>query len=612
MYFSDNEQERNLIKEKMIEIKYFQRLLLFFISVLFFINTPSYGQKGTVKGRVTDKSNKYALPFVNIGIKEKAVGTSSDLNGDYVLNLDTGAYVITFSSMGYEIYSEKISIKSDKVIKLNVEMSITSYNLNTFEVSGSKYQQDVQRSVSSMEVLKPNLIENSSNNRMDKSLEQIPGVTIIDNEPQIRAGSGFSSGMGSRVLILMDEIPIVRADAGRPAWNFLPTEDIEQIEVIKGASSVIYGSSAVNGAINFRTAYPKQNMETKVKFFGTMYSKPAHKYATPWSGINPIIYGVDFKHSQKLGNFDLVLGGSYSRDPGYVGPAVLKPNDGNSIKLDTNIRNDGEYDNRGRFNFATRYRFKKIPGLSVGINGNILFSKNAQTFFWRDSDTNMYRTYPGSLTNFTDFMFYLDPYVKYFKKNGASHAFRNRYFYSNNQADNNQSTMSHFVYNEYQFNQKLAKLYNLIVTAGIMNMYAYSDGHIFTGNFGGGESVKESDNFAGYLQLEQKLFKRLTYLLGGRWEFYDIDGKKENKPICRAGLNIEMTKATFFRASFGQGYRYPSIGERFISTKVGNFGFYSNPELKSETSWNLEVGLKQFFQIFTFTGFLDVAGFYQR
>ena len=601
-----------MINNTMIHKAHILKTFIIIFIAIFLGNFNAIAQKTIVKGKVTDKSSGYALPFVNVGVKEKAIGTSTDLNGEYILNLDTGTVVITFSSMGYEMRNEKVDIKNDKTIKLNVTLGTTSYNLNTLVITGSKYEQEAQRTINTIEVLKPNLLDNKSGSRVDKSLEQIPGLTIIDNEPQIRAGSGFSSGLGSRVLILMDEIPILRADAGRPAWNFLPTEDIEQIEVIKGASSVIYGSSAVNGAINFRTAYPKEKMETRVKAFVTMYSKPEREYATPWEGMNPILYGAEFKHSHRMGNFDLVLGGSYSHDPGYIGSAIIKPGDGGNTYIDPRYKNEGEYDKRGRFNFATRYRSKKIAGLSAGINGNILYSLNAQTFFWRDSDTNMYRSFPGSVTNFKDFMFYLDPYVKYYKKNGASHALRNRYFYSNNQADNNQSTMSHFVYNEYQYSQKLAKLHDLILTAGVANIYVYCNGHIFSGDTTGNATKKLSDNFSAYMQLEQKILKRLTYLVGGRWEFYDIDGKIENKPIFRAGLNMEMTKATFIRASFGQGYRYPSIGERYISTKVGKFGFYSNPGLKSETSWNVELGVKQFFQIFTFTGFLDVAGFYQR
>ena len=107
----------------------------------------------------------------------------------------------------------------------------------------------------------------------------MPGITIVDNEPQIRAGSGFSSGLGSRVMIMVDEIPLLRGDAGRPDWDLIPIDDVDQIEVVKGASSVVFGSSAINGAINVRTAWPKEEAATRLTTFLGAYSKPERKYA---------------------------------------------------------------------------------------------------------------------------------------------------------------------------------------------------------------------------------------------------------------------------------------------------------------------------------------------
>ena len=92
-------------------------------------------------------------------------------------------------------------------------------------------------------------------------------------------------------MVLIDEIPILRADAGRPVWGFLPIEDVEQIEVLKGASSVVYGSSALNGAINIRSAYPKDKPRTQVTLHSGIYNNPSRKYAKSWDGFNPVIAG---------------------------------------------------------------------------------------------------------------------------------------------------------------------------------------------------------------------------------------------------------------------------------------------------------------------------------
>ena len=76
-------------------------------------------------------------------------------------------------------------------------------------------------------------------NDVKDALNKTSGVTVVDGQPNIRGGSGWSYGAGSRVLLLLDDLPILQTDAGFPAWSTLPTENIGQIEIIKGAASAI-------------------------------------------------------------------------------------------------------------------------------------------------------------------------------------------------------------------------------------------------------------------------------------------------------------------------------------------------------------------------------------
>src|SRR5690606_29854386 len=107
-------------------------------------------------------------------------------------------------------------------------------------VSSSRYEQKLEEQVISLEVLKPSAITNKNATSVDAALESVPGVSIIDGDPQIRGGSGFTFGVGSRVAIVVDGIPLLSGDAGKPEWAYIPVENIEQIEIIKGASSVLY------------------------------------------------------------------------------------------------------------------------------------------------------------------------------------------------------------------------------------------------------------------------------------------------------------------------------------------------------------------------------------
>ena len=586
-------------------------LFIFFFSLLI-LPLITKAQFSVLKGKVTDEKTTDPLPYVNIGVKGQPTGTFSDSNGAYRLELPKGEYDLFISSVGYEKMETHIHLDGKKTYILDIHLSNISQELNTVVVSASKYAQKIQESISSIEVIKGKSIEIGNLPSADKVIDKMPGITIVNNEPQIRAGSGFSSGLGSRVMVMVDEIPLLRGDAGRPDWALLPIDDVDQIEVVKGASSVVFGSSAINGAINVRTAWPKDEPVTRIITFLGAYSKPERTYATPWTGMNPLVYGITLTHSQKIDNIDLTGGISYYKDQGYVGGTP-------EGKVADTIFNKGQYNNRVKFYFNTRVRSKKIEGLSYGLNGNFMFQENSETYFWYDADTNLYRSYPGSLSRIKTFTFYVDPFIKYYAKNGDVHSLKNRIYYLNTDGLYNQTSLSVTVFNEYQFTHKFKKAGDLMLVTGVMNIYSYAFGKVFSGKLApngtptmGENGTYTAENFAVYAQLEKKFFKRLSVLVGGRYEYYHLADMTENKPIFRAGLNFQAAKASYIRLSAGQGYRVPSIGERYITTTSGNFGFYPNPLLAPESSTSYELGFKQLFKFGKFAGMFDIAGFYEN
>ena len=590
-----------------------KRFYLFLFAMVFFLLsfTGIQAQTCIVQGKVMDEQTNEPLPFVNIGIKGLPTGTFSDSNGLYQLELSSGDIFLIISCVGYEKQEKHINVDGRKRFSMDILMTPVSQELSTFVVSGSKYEQKVENSISTIEVLKSQSILSSNPTSIDKAIDKVPGITIVNNEPQIRGGSGFSSGLGSRVMVMVDDIPVLRGDAGRPDWGFLPVDDVEQVEVVKGASSVVYGSSAITGAINIRTAYPTDKPETKINSFIGVYSKPDRQYATPWTGMNPVIYGLSVSHLQKADNIDLGFGISLYNDQGYIRGTPEHASD--------TAFNKGAFTKRGKVYFNTRVRNKKIEGLTYGVNGNFMYNEYAETFFWYDADTNQYRSYPGALSHFKEITFYVDPYIKYYNKNGNSHSLRNRIYYGNTDANNNQSNRYMTVYDEYQHTHRFQKVKELVLVLGITNIYSHSYGKVFSGILDslGTTAANQngefsSENLSVYAQLEKKFWDRLSLLVGGRWEYYQIAGMIENKPIFRGGLNMRVGRATFFRASVGQGYRAPTIGERYITTNSGGFGFYPNPDLKSETCLSYEVGAKQLFKIGKFAGMADISGFLEN
>ena len=82
--------------------------------------------------------------------------------------------------------------------------------------------------------------------------------------------------------------------------------------------------------------------------------------------------------------------------------------------------------------------------------------------------------------------------------------------------------------------------------------------------------------------------------------------------MFRAGANYQVAEETYIRGSFGQGFRFPTIAEKFIRTGLGVLQVYPNQGLKPESSTSLEIAVKQGIKVGGFLGYLDLAVFQQR
>jgi iron complex outermembrane receptor protein len=117
-------------------------------------------------------------------------------------------------------------------------------------------------------------------------------------------------------------------------------------------------------------------------------------------------------------------------------------------------------------------------------------------------------------------------------------------------------------------------------------------------------------NIAGFTQFEIRPLPRLKGVAGLRIENNSLDGINDKIiPVFRAGLNWQAADYTFFRASFGQGYRYPSIAEKYASTTLGSITIFPNPDVLPESGWSTEVGIKQGIMIGKMSGQADLSIF---
>lgn len=564
-------------------------LLVVLFSPLFF-----YAQLASFRGVVKDSANQELLVGVNLSVDQK-VFARTDQSGAYHLHLAPGEHRMTISYTGYKTKVINLDVLPNESRVLDILVSAKTEELKMVTISGSRFEKRAAEEVVSIEVIKPALILNMANNSMDDALQRVPGVDVVENQVNIRGGSGWSYGAGSRVLVLVDDMPMMTADAGDAKWDFLPLENCEQIEVLKGASSSLYGSSALNGVINFRTGFAKNKPRTKMMIYNGMYGNPKDKSWKWWGKQQPGFQGGYFMHAQKFGRLDMVIGSAWFSEDSYL---------------------QGDLNRRARVNMNLRYHSAKIKGLMLGLNTNVQRNKSQTFFFWQPDSINgtkYYQPFGGLADSSTTVnknqgqRMNVDPYIVYTTPGNTRHTLRTRWFRSKNDIpEKKQSSKADTWYGEYQFQKSMQGegffTRQLNVVGGITGSYSDIVGELY-----GNHTIF---NVAPYLQLEKK-FNKLWTSIGGRYEFNQVDSMlTEKKPVFRAGVNYELAQATFLRASFGQGYRYPSVAERFVKTKFGASQVFPNPSLKSETGWSSEIAIKLGYKFGSWMGFIDLAAFW--
>lgn len=576
--------------------------------VFAFVSLIVSGQdEGTVlKGLVTDSLTLEPLIGVNVTYAP-GKGTVTDAFGKYSMPIPLGEHTITFSYVGYRTLTRFLKAAPANSWTLDARMSLSSSQLDMVVVSAGRFEQRVGEVTQSLSVLSPQLVNARNTVALNEVMDQVPGVVIMDSDPQIRAGSGFSYGAGSRVMMLVDDLPILSGDIGRPSWTFLPIENLEQVEVIKGASSVLYGSAALSGVINVRSAYPRAEPRTRVTTFGGMYDTPGDPDMKWWDQQAPVFTGASFFHSRQIGQLDLVLGGNAFSGDNYIGPERIRPD---SLAADLLRTAPGGYDQRIRANFGLRWRDRKVKGLSYGVNANAMKSRSSSVLVWDDVERGFFRPEPGTVTRTLGTQFFVDPFVTYQGKH-TRHTLRGRMYDQEFDNDNEQANASRFIFGEYQVQHRMNIFGETVLTGGLVWQDTQSEAVLYSGD-PDGDGRNEATNLGGYAQVDKKLFDRLSVSAGVRYERFRVNTDQQERPVFRAGATCRVHKATYVRAGYGQGFRFPTIGERFISTSVGQLRIYPNPGLRPETSWNAEVGVKQGFRIGGFNGFIDVVAFQQE
>lgn len=539
-------------------------------------------REGYIKGRVFDRQTLEPLSYATI-IYGRDRGTAADKDGYYFISAPPGNISLTFKYLGYRTLTRPVLVVEGDTLTLDVGLEADIAELDQVVISAGKVEQRVAELTVSMHIVKPQLLSYAHIADAAELVNMTPGIEVLDGQASIRGGSGFSYGAGSRVLTLIDGLPVLSADAGNIKWQFLPLENISQVEIIKGASSVLYGSSALNGIVNFRTAEAGSQPITKFFIETGIYDRPRRDEWKWWDSPR-FFAGTSLSHSQKTGDTGLGLGVYLLNDNGYR-------------KLN--------HERLGRINLKIKHDNARLEGLAYGLNMTGGKTKKIDFLLWEDAWQGALKQQEATANELTGSLLTLDPWIRLVRDGRYSHELRTRFQLSDNkfpEAGFNNSRASSFLA-EYQSVYSVLAWLNLNV--GLYEYYS----NIMSELYGNHSAL----NLAAYTQMDIKPADRLKIVGGIRIENNFLDGEKDKIiPLFRAGINYRLFDYTFLRASFGQGYRYPSIAEKHASTTLGSVTIVPNPEIMPESGWSSEIGVRHGLVKGTLNGQIDLALFYSR
>jgi iron complex outermembrane receptor protein len=526
-------------------------------------------------GIVSDAKTQEPLAGVNVLLRGTVRGTTTDTHGKYLLRgVPAGTFNISFSLIGYTTQTiQQISIQSDSALHLDVSLVQAPIQTEQVVVTASRREQSLRDVPVSVSTVTYKMIADRLSVTLDDALRYVPGVNMMSDQVNIRGSTGYSRGVGSRVLILIDGLPYITGDTGEINWETFPMFQIDRIEVVKGAGSTLYGSSALGGVINVITKEIGDTPEIRFRLFSGIYDKPSYAewnwYSTPRFNT-----GGFFSYSNRVGSFGYLISASRSVDDSY--------------------RVNDVYHRWGIYS-KLNYNFSQSQSLTLMTN--IQWRKHGNYFWWKSLKE---ATRPADAQ--------LNGEVNSARGN-VSLAYKNilsdRFFYSLKaiyfgnfwQDDSagrvNNTSAAHFAQLEAQATYTTSSAHFL--TFGLAANYTRVISDIFGSHPGVGAAF--------YIQDELVPFQSLKLTAGIRYDWQRVWKEIFASPAAsspsqfnpKIGLVFSPSPTTTLRASYGEGFRYPSISELFtsVSTGASQVKIVPNDSLKPERSVSFEIGGSQ-------------------
>lgn len=419
-------------------------------------------------------------------------------------------------------------------------------------------------------------IEAQGARTVDEALRYLPGVLSEGTGGgQLGTASGqfIRGGVSAQTLILLDGRPLNDGASGGVDLSNFTTDAVEQIEVLPGGGSVLYGSNAIGGVINIITRQPPQDgVEVTAGVTGGSFGFNDQVLQVR-GATDAVSWVVGYNRTSADNDFPFRLT-STDFDSNRVNAEVLYNN--------VNLSIAGNIDDRNEVRFGLLYLSKDlgVPG-GVPVPDSISGGFNALTTDDRQDTENwlLDLTYESQLSQSQDSVLTARVYADFLDSTLADPVADNE-FESPSEFRTDQMALGGQLQHAWQFAS------NQNITYGLDYRYVEAENSTLdliagdrTQNYS--DSINQWGLFSRY-QID--IIPRLSANLGFRQDFNDLANGSFTS--YNVGMQANFTDTTTFRTNVARNFRVPSLGNLFFEP-------FNNPDLDPESALSFDVGVDQ-------------------
>ncbi len=514
-----------------------------------------------LEGEVRDQSG---APMVGTAVLLRDLQTGLETSrrsgprGEFAFELRSGAYLVSAARNDFATASAEVRVGGEPPAPLVLTLSPAALT-QSIVVTGSREDELLEASVAMVAVVSRSQLRDSGYESVAGILSEEPGiVTRTSRSPGSRAGIQIHGIDSRQSLVLIDGFPVVGArgvKSGILNLNRQSTNRLERVEVVKGALSPLYGSDAIGGVVNMITREPRRRFDADVTASAASMG------------------GVDLR-----ADTGFVLGGwsgFLAAERHKRNPYDLTPQD-----FDTTGPGFRRYDYLAKVsrNFSQRLRLSMLANAFDNREISVFAGRTgAQSTTTDDSASNFGATLNAGISAATSLQV-RGYYGKYDERSAVDLLSVPGPF--EGKANLNERL--------YRFAASLSHVLGgrQLLQGGLDWTHDEYRGHNRLLGDNSGQSIRMAD---AWFQDRIQAHPRLSLTVGGRVTDHSAYG---STVVPRLGLMFRAADRFRLRASLGQGFRAPDLGQlyyRFLTTS-GLYQIIGNPSLKPESSTTSQVG----------------------